>query len=179
MSHSNKSILLVCSCKWSDISSTPRMLIWTSQDKIPLAVPVRFAYVFALRVRNVDADLNPKPFLQKPAHRVMQKSVVLTVPFMLRRLSAVFVYHLPQQRKWQMWPFFLNIFFTGNRDAALTSSLSFPVPERLFCAGHAASPQGSHVGQVVRCGQWNSFKGRRGGHTPTRFRSVWGYQAWY
>lgn len=144
MSHLKKSILLVCSCKWSDISSTPRMLIWTSQDKIPLAVPGRFAYVFALRARNVDASLNPKPFLRKPAHRVMQKSVVLTVPFMLRRLSAVFVYHLPQQRRWQMGPFF-NFFFERQQRCCFKSSLSFHVPEQLFHAGRAASPQGSRV----------------------------------
>jgi len=77
---------------------------------------------------------------------------------MLRKLAAVFVYHLPPQRKEQMGPF---SFFSVATDAAFMSSLSFPAPAwpccrtaGLWCSGRrcaAGSGTACVAGEVATC----------------------------
>lgn len=141
MSCLKKNIVHTWNCEWADISSTPGKLVWTSQEKIPCAVPIRLACAFALRARNVDASLNPKPFLWKPIYRVMQKSVVLTVPYHTEKALCSVCLPPSPQRKHQMGLFF---FFNGSRDVALTLCLSSCAWLALG-AGHAVRQQGSRV----------------------------------
>lgn len=71
----------------------------------------------------------------------MQKSVALTVPCHAEK--ALCSVCLPPSSTEETAN--RAFFFSGNRDAALTSSLSFPVPNWLFRADRAVTQQASRV----------------------------------
>jgi len=133
-----------------------------------LAVPLRHAYAFALRARNVDASLNPKYFLWKPICRVRKKSVALRVPCHAEKACCSVCLPPSATEERANGAFF--IFFSGNR-------CCFHVISVFSCACVAVLSDSRALvfGQAVRCWQRNSLRSRRGGNMPTYFRSVWGY----